>query len=90
VVTHSYGIVAKVVHRRSDEVLTDGIDIVIIVRRRLSLEEIPCIEEQEARVGLAGLLEYGRETCHTPLARAIVQEVIGEDIPMDIRSVDDP
>ena len=72
VVAHSYGIVAKVVHRRSDEVLTDGIDIVIVVRRRLSLEEIPRIEEQETRVGLPCLLEYGRETCHTPLARAVV------------------
>ena len=65
----------------------EGVDIVVVVRRRLSLQEVASIEEEGLRVGATYFAQHSREAGHTSRARAVIEEVVGEDISVDIGSV---
>ena len=89
VVAHGDCVVAEVVHRRGDDVRREGVDVVVVVRRGLTLQEVTSVQQQGLGVGTTDLAQYRRETRHAPCARAVIEEVIGEDIPVDVCRVED-
>ena len=89
VVAHGDRVVAEVVHRRGDDVRREGVDVVVVVRRGLALQEVTSIQQQGLGVGATDLTQYRREARHTPRAWAVIEEVVGEDIPVDVGRVED-
>ena len=89
VVAHGDCVVAEVVHRRGDDVCREGVDVVVVVRRGLTLQEVTSVQQQGLRVGMTDLAQYRREARHTPRARAVIEEVVGEDIPVDVSCMED-
>ena len=62
VVAHGDCIVAEVVHRRGDDVCREGVDVVVVVRRGLTLQEVTSVQQQGLGVRTTDLTQYRRET----------------------------
>ena len=62
VVAHGDRIVAEVVHRRGDDVRREGVDVVVVVRRGFTLQEVTSVQQQGLGVGTTDLTQYRRET----------------------------
>ena len=89
VVAHRYGVVAQVVHRGGDEVRRHAVYVVVVVGGGLALQEVARIQQQGLGRLAAHLLHDGREARHAARAGAVVEEVVGVDVAVDVGRVDD-
>ena len=79
VIAQADGIIANVVVGKGNEVRREGIDEVVVIHRRLSLQTVARVEEQYgAGMLLALLLDVGRDIGHGSTGRTVVADVEGE------------
>ena len=90
VVAEGGGVVAHVVDYRGSDVLFVGSHVVRPVARRLSLQDVAVVEQQQpVAIVLAQAVDVRVHACEGALQRFPLHEVVGEEVAVHVAGLDD-